>query len=495
MPSSGHTKVMRPVKICFVMGVGERYRVMYRVAEKMADRFKLEVSYLVVNEEMIEYLLEKKVDRARINFLNEKYRFGSWGSDPVDHEFLKEMEKKYGIPNLYLYWEAVRNYRGYDHCNAMKMLETVFRVFETFLEKQRFDFALMDAFPASLPMLVMSAIMERKNTPFYFLIPSRIEKRFLMVRGIDDKYDRIDGIFDSLKDRDLTEEERKEAEEFVARYDRGKRYFSTSERAVFLKKDVSWARLRRGTRAILNSFRYGTARMSFRKHSFWSPFHYAAQRVKTIIKKQFLAGNKLFQKPVEGDRYVLFLLSKQPEASTYVKSPFFMDQRYLIEVIAKSLPIGYSVYVKPHHNDFGNLPLKYYRDLISRPNVRMLKISLNSQELVRNCSAVITISGTVGWEGIILGKPVITFGRVFYNYFDQVMHVDNITDLPLFLREAIFNYRPDRELTLKYVSAHIQGTHEGVPLSPIYTNNSSLSPDNIEQIVNGISLELGLEHT
>ena len=170
-----------------------------------------------------------------------------------------------------------------------------------------------------------------------------------------------------------------------------------------------------------------------------------------------------------------------------------MDQRYLIEVIAKSLPIGYSVYVKPHHNDFGSWPLSYYKEMVCRPNIRMLKTYLNSQKLVKKSAAVVTISGTVGWEGIILGKPVITFGRVFYNSFDQVIHVKDITELPKILRKAIFDYRPDRALILKYVSAHIQGSYDGVPLSPILTNGRSLQPENINNIVNGIERELQLK--
>lgn len=474
------------------MGVGERYKLMHLLAQEMIRRFRVEPKYLVFNEAMSRYLLEKGIPAEEIIHLNEKIRFGSWGNEPVDEGFLREMEDLYGIPNLYLYWEAVRTYEGYDQYSALKMIEAVFRAYRSFLDQEAFDFALMDTFPASMPMMAMSTIMEQKQTPFYFLIPSRIEKRFLIVHGIKDKYHRIDGIFDRLKERELTEEERAAAEAFISKYHQGKRYFSTSERAVFKKRDISFARLRRGVGALIDSYRYGMAQKSYRKHSTMAPLQYAAGRIRAIFGKRRLASNPLFQDPVEGDRYVLFLLHKQPEATTFVKSPFFMDQRYLLEIIAKSLPIGYSLYVKPHHNDFGNLPASYYRNLVCRPNIRMLKVGTNSQDLVRNCSAVLTISGTVGWEGIILGKPVITFGRVFYNHFDQVTHVRDVAELPRLLKEAVSDYRPDPELMLKYVSAHIQGTHDGVPLSPVYTEGASLSPENISKIADGIEKDLHL---
>lgn len=480
-------------KVCFVLGVGERYKLMHLVAEEMIRRFQVEPRYLVSNEAMSRYLLERGVPAGNLVYLNEKIQFGSWGNEPVDHAFLEEMETLYGIPNLYLFWEAVRTYEGYDHYSALKMLETVFRVYRDFLERELFDFALMDTFPASMPMMIMSSIMEQKGTPFYFLIPSRIENRFLIVHGIEDKYHRVDRIFDHLKERDLNEEERAAAGAFVSRYHQGTRYFSTSEKAVFTKKDISFARLKRGIRALFDSYRYGTAQKTYRKHGSLAPLQYATGRIRTLVAKRYLKSNPLFQDPEEGERYVLFLLHKQPEATTFVKSPFFMDQRYLIEIIAKSLPVGYSLYVKPHHNDFGNLPISYYRNMVCRPNIRMLKVYSNSQDLVRKCSAVLTISGTVGWEGIILGKPVITFGRVFYNHFDQVVHVRDVSELPGILKESIFHYKLDRELMLKYVSAHIQGTYEGVQLSPVYSNNASLSHENVSRLVEGIRRELNQE--
>ncbi len=87
---------------------------------------------------------------------------------------------------------------------------------------------------------------------------------------------------------------------------------------------------------------------------------------------------------------------------------------------------------------------------------------------------------------------MITFGNVFYNAYDQVMQVSNITQLPDLLRKAIFHYTLDRELMLKYVVSHIKGTYKGIPLSPVYTKDRSLDPENISKLVNGIQKELGL---
>ena len=478
-------------KVCFVLGVGERYRLLYRVAQEMIQRYSIEPVYLAVHSAMVDYLLKHGVRDDQIVTLSDNIRFGSWKEEAVDYDFLSKVERDYGIPNLYLYWEGIRTYEGYTHHDELKVLETVFKWILSFVEKHQFDFALMDSFPASIPMMALSTIMDKRGTPFYFLISSRIRERFLIVKGLRDEYDRIDRIFADLKNRELTPEERDAAEEVIALYHSKKRYLSTSEKAVFEKKDLELTRFRRAFGSLYESYKFKTYG-GYRKGGLWSHVLYFVDKFKTMVRKQALLRNRLFNHPIPGDKFVLFLLHKQPEATTFIKSPFFMDQRYLIEVVAKSLPVGYSVYVKPHHNDFGSKPIAYFKEIASRPNVRFIKTYCNSQELARKCAAVVTISGTVGWEGIILGKPVITFGNVFYNAYDQVMQVSDITQLPDLLRKAIFHYTFDRELMLKYVFSHIKGTYKGIPLSPVYTKDRSLDPENISNLVDGIQKELGL---
>jgi len=91
---------------------------MHLVADKMIRRFGVEPKYLVPNEEVFHHLMGKSIASSKIIKLYEKTIFGSWGKEPVDYAFLEEMENRYGIPNLYLFWEGVRNYAGYDHYNA-----------------------------------------------------------------------------------------------------------------------------------------------------------------------------------------------------------------------------------------------------------------------------------------------------------------------------------------------------------------------------------------
>ncbi|TQV61675.1 MAG: hypothetical protein FNT29_10915 [Halothiobacillaceae bacterium] len=51
------------------------------------------------------------------------------------------------------------------------------------------------------------------------------------------------------------------------------------------------------------------------------------------------------------------------------------------------------------------------------------------QEMIEHATAVVTINSTVGIEGLMLGRPVITLGEAFYNIDDLVLHASNSAEL------------------------------------------------------------------
>jgi len=218
------------------------------------------------------------------------------------------------------------------------------------------------------------------------------------------------------------------------------------------------------------------------------PVNYVGKRMISDLRAKLYKALPLFKKPDYDQTYMIFFLHKQPEASTFVKAPFFLNQQSLIENIAKSLPVGVELYVKPHYNDFGGNPLRYYREFLCRPNVKLIKVNTNGKELVRHSSGVITITGTVGWEGLLLGKPVISMGNMFYNMFDQAMNVTDLTQLPGKINYALNRYRPDEELLKKFIVAMFQGSHKGYA-SPPALSQGVLSRENVKNIVDGMAEE------
>jgi hypothetical protein len=129
------------------------------------------------------------------------------------------------------------------------------------------------------------------------------------------------------------------------------------------------------------------------------------------------------------ERNVIYYLHYEPDLSTLVWSPYFKNQLEVITNIAFSLPNGYRLYVKEHPLSVGSRPIGYYKKIASIPNVRLLSHKLSTKSLLNNTSLVITVTGTIAWEALLFGKPVITLGNVFFNSFKGVVHLSDWAQL------------------------------------------------------------------
>ena len=122
-----------------------------------------------------------------------------------------------------------------------------------------------------------------------------------------------------------------------------------------------------------------------------------------------------------GDFVVLFL-HYQPEMLVSPVAGDYFDQIQNVAMIAGSLPDGWNLLIKEHpaqqkdsygYNYLGRDPL-YYSKLTSIPRVHLVNTEIRSHELILKSKGVATISGTVGWQALVLLKPVLVFGNVWY---------------------------------------------------------------------------------
>jgi capsule polysaccharide export protein KpsC/LpsZ len=56
----------------------------------------------------------------------------------------------------------------------------------------------------------------------------------------------------------------------------------------------------------------------------------------------------------------------------------------------------------------------YYKRLKKIPNVKLIACNANTKELIEYAERVITLTSTVGFEALMMNKPVYVFGNVFY---------------------------------------------------------------------------------
>jgi len=216
-------------------------------------------------------------------------------------------------------------------------------------------------------------------------------------------------------------------------------------------------------------------------------------RGRRVVRAELSKRLDVFEQPVDGEKYVLYPIHFQPEATTLVQAPYYLDQASLIEDLAKSLPIGYRLYVKEHFSNRGRRPLSFYNRISAVPSARLLGPDEDSWKLLANASAIATITGSMGWEGLLLGKPVVSFGKVFYA---QCPLVHRASEYPKdewygLMSRVLLEHEHDEEMLLMFVSAVLQTTFAGF-VKNATTFPRALSPDNIENVAKAYAAVSGL---
>lgn len=168
-----------------------------------------------------------------------------------------------------------------------------------------------------------------------------------------------------------------------------------------------------------------------------------------------------YDKVNSNDKYFYYPLHLEPEAVVlYWGDGIYKNQVKLIENIAAQLPPFSYLYIKDHPH------AGYYRDYIDYkrikaiPNVKLINPLVSGKFLIKTCIGVITISGTSGFEALLLNKQVYTFGNCFYNISNQVIRINNIREL----REIIYkniNRTFKKEDLITFLAAYLRSCHEG----------------------------------
>ena len=154
---------------------------------------------------------------------------------------------------------------------------------------------------------------------------------------------------------------------------------------------------------------------------------------------------------LEGIRYYFFPLHIEPESTVLYWGKYsYNDQVGLIKLIAANLPPDTVMVVKDHPHLIGYRKVRDYHALDSLKNVRLVPVSMNSSYLIKNSLGVFTINGTAGIESLILGRPVLCFGNIYYSHLKGCLAYSNEKDFVRFFN----GLEVDSLVALKYYVTH-----------------------------------------
>jgi len=143
--------------------------------------------------------------------------------------------------------------------------------------------------------------------------------------------------------------------------------------------------------------------------------------------------------PLNTERaYVYFALHNDPGMTTQPEGGVFEDQYLAISMLSQSLPEGWILYVKEHPRQFEtsyeSIKQTHYRssndydELLKLENVHLLSMDCSRNSVISQASLVATITGSVGWQALNLGKPCITFGYPWYSACNSCYIVESVDD-------------------------------------------------------------------
>lgn len=387
----------------------------------------------------------------------------------IDREYLSSLEKKYGIPTLWMYPLADKDllrynrFAYYTHEDLMKIVQGCFKFTIEFLEKVKPEFILMPL-AESMELLVLHEVARHMKIPTLMIGAPRIGNRISIYRSTydDEWYESVYEIYDKMMKSGKCKRE-KEAIAYIREFRKRPLIYGDYKRTFTGKQEFYRSIWRTPVKTLrralgyFNRYYFGDLKDDYMFKN-KSPIRLAMAELEVRIRRATLRRSRIFEKPNYKEQYVYYTLPYEPEITTMLWAPFYLDQISLIENIAKSLPMSFKLYVKEHPTMLGNRPASYYRQLSKIPNVRLIDPSTSSYEITKNARLVVTITGTVGLEALMLKKPVITFGRPFYNKLDMVKKAGSMHSLPALIRDALENYKHDEKQLVKLLAIYFENS-------------------------------------
>lgn len=400
----------------------------------------------------------------RADFYTETLQFRQFlelGGEPSAEE-VGRLEQTYGDPTLWNAAVADRRiftmhphsyasnpaYRGYSHEEVIRLVARAFLAAERLLQRVRPDVIFLEA-GSAVDEYALYRVASVMKTPTVFITETRLRNRWYLCPdplGVSPDISREAVALGSGTAAPGTPDEIAVAADVLRSIrevaERSKSYAAAMDYVADLRS-VKLGRLTRfPLRAAQSVLRFLD---SGAEDDPYVPNPVRAIPDRLALRWRVFRDQRImrWEEPRPGDRYAFFPLQMQPEATTQVMAPAFLDQVSLAETIARSLPISWKLYVKEHPMMLGCRPSAYYNRLRAIPNVRLIVPGLSSHALIKQAELVLTITGTASWEAAVIGTPAITFAPTPFDGCRGVARFDRgVSELGRFVKDVIAGRGP-----------------------------------------------------
>lgn len=362
-----------------------------------------------------------------------------------DLEYLYNIEKKFNV-NI---WKLVLNERlffdfydfhKFTYDEVLSIDEQACRLFEKIIDEIKPDFFITKQ-PALHHLELFYQMCRSKGIRVLMLNNSNFGSRSIIVEDIS-KFDKNPNLNDFEPVNKTFEEHRHFQKELKKNIDTNliteSRSFSYIKSAL---KFLSEKNINQDT----NYNYFGRTKFKVLK----SELEY---NIKLKIRNNFI-NKKLSKNPKLNEKFIFFPMSLDMERSTLIDAPYHTNQIEVIRSIAKSIPVNQKLYVKEHPSQFlrGWRSKSNYNDIISIANVTLIHPDFPSEKLYQNCSLVITIGGTAGYEAALYEKPSIILNDLRYSILPSVHRLRSFEELPSVINDSI-----DKKVNIDDINRYVK---------------------------------------
>lgn len=188
---------------------------------------------------------------------------------------------------------------------------------------------------------------------------------------------------------------------------------------------------------------------------------FAFRQAKLYINSLIYRYDKL--EKIENKNIVFFPLHYEPEATLSYFAEEYFDQPGTIIKISRAIKTNQLLVIKEHPQQPGALLQKKFRNIKKiTSNVIFLPSEVSSFEVLKKSEIIVTLTSTAAWEGVLMGKPVLVLGKIFFDQCPGVIKINDYNELKVEIRKE--NYQlPEYDKVLKFVASFMSICYKGSP--------------------------------
>lgn len=422
-----------------------------------------EVKFAFVDRQPL-YRENLSVPDEKVHYFSDYFKANFENPKPVP-----EIYKDLNINKIYFSdYDRIHIYAGvkmYDSGYYDSLMKNLINFFHDIQKENNFNVCIYESVSNSFAYAAFE-VLRRNDVQYCGYAGCRLKDRFELYTEEFGSLELFKKTFENTSLEEMPQEDLDYVDEYLSQYKNTGSIPSYHPKKTHL--DWNYSILKRyfnfnKFRIVKGVLRYTIKEYKDLKYCYQSrnPVREIVNGIKMQILRQFRlrAGKKYFDTINIEEDFFLYPQHFKPESSTSVLARHYCNDVDNITKIAFNLPFGTKLYVKEHFVNFGRLPLSYYKALKNIPNVKLISPDENTKNLIQKAKGIITLTSTVGFEALMMSKPVFVFGNVFYHIHPNCRKLNGFENLDRELRNL--EVVEDSEINRRFIAAYKNTSYPG----------------------------------